>query len=101
MAERSAPAARWTTCAPGPTAAPWGSSRSSSGSLEKTRRGSWSRSWMPDAPLPDPGLLHLLLPKYLTAKSRALAGERGRAARWVVLGVFGLGFWAFIFTMVF
>jgi ABC-2 type transport system permease protein len=52
-------------------------------------------------PLPDPGLLHLLVPKYLTARARALAGERGRAARWVVLGVFGLGFWAFIFTMVF
>ena len=52
-------------------------------------------------PLPDPGLLHLLLPKYLTAKARALAGERGRAARWIVLGAFGLAFWAFIFAMVF
>src|SRR5256714_12910733 len=52
-------------------------------------------------PLPDPGLLHLLLPKYLTARARALAGERGRAARWIVLGAFGLAFWAFIFAMVF
>jgi ABC-2 type transport system permease protein len=53
------------------------------------------------AVLPDPGLFHLLLPKYLTARSRALAGERGRTARWVVLGVFGLAFWAFIFGIVF
>ena len=52
-------------------------------------------------PLPDPGLLHLLLPKFLTARARALAGERGRTARWVVLGVFGLLFWAFIFAVVF
>ncbi|HEX4470266.1 MAG TPA: hypothetical protein VH080_12060 [Gemmatimonadaceae bacterium] len=51
--------------------------------------------------VPNPGLLHLLLPKYLTAKSRALAGERGRTARWLVLGVFGVLFWAFIFGVVF
>lgn len=53
------------------------------------------------AGVPNPGLLHLLLPKYLTAKSRALAGERGRTARWIVLGVFGVLFWAFIFGVVF
>ncbi len=51
--------------------------------------------------VPNPGLLHLLLPKYLTAKSRALAGERGRTARWLVLGIFGVLFWAFIFGVVF
>lgn len=50
---------------------------------------------------PDPGLLHLLLPKYLTARVRALAGERGRTARWLLLGGFGLLFWAFIFGMVY
>ena len=53
------------------------------------------------AEVPDPGLLHLLLPKYLTAKTRAMAGERGRVARWLVLGVFGVLFWAFIFGVVF
>ena len=55
------------------------------------------------APLgvPNPGLLHLLLPKYLTAKSRALAGERGRTARWLVLGIFGVLFWGFIFGVVY
>ena len=50
---------------------------------------------------PDPGLFHLLLPKYLTARARTLAGERGRVVRWLVLGIFGLLFWAFIFTVVF
>src|SRR5436190_6416474 len=54
-----------------------------------------------EAEVPDPGLLHLLLPKVLTAKARALAGERGRTARWLVLGVFGVLFWAFIFGVVF
>ena len=51
--------------------------------------------------VPDPGLLHLLLPKYLTARVRALAGERGRTGRWLLLGGFGVLFWAFIFGMVF
>src|SRR5256714_11665961 len=54
-----------------------------------------------EAEVPDPGLLPLLLPKVLTAKARALAGERGRTARWLVLGVFGVLFWAFIFGVVF
>src|SRR6266576_2203933 len=49
----------------------------------------------------DPSLFHLLCPKYLTARARALAGERGRTARWLVLGVFGVLFWAFIFGVVF
>src|SRR6266576_296999 len=50
---------------------------------------------------PDPSLFHLVGPKYLTARARALAGERGRTARWLVLGVFGVLFWAFIFGVVF
>src|SRR6478609_8842214 len=54
-----------------------------------------------EAQVPDPGLFHLLLPKVLTAKARAVAGERGRTGRWLVLGVFGLLFWAFIFGVVF
>ena len=55
----------------------------------------------PAGEAPDPGLLHLLVPKYLTARARALAGERGRAARWLLLGGFAVLFWAFIFGMVF
>src|SRR5690242_16475272 len=54
-----------------------------------------------EASRPDPSLLHLLGPKYLTARSRALAGERGRTGRWLVLGIFGMLFWAFIFGVVF
>ena len=50
---------------------------------------------------PDPSLFHLLRPKVLTARARAMAGERGRTARWLVLAVFGLLFWAFIFGVVF
>jgi ABC-2 type transport system permease protein len=54
-----------------------------------------------DAPLPDPPLLHLLLPKWLTARARAAAGEKGRGARYAVLGVVGLLFWAFVFGVLY
>jgi len=51
--------------------------------------------------VPDPGLLHLLVPKYLTARARTMSGGRGRTARWILLGVFGALFWTFIFGVVF
>ena len=51
--------------------------------------------------LPDPALLHLLLPKWLTARARAASGERGRVARVTILSVFGLLFWAFIFGVLY
>lgn len=44
-------------------------------------------------------LWHLLTPKWLTARARTVQRERGRHVRWVVLGVFGFLFWAFIFGM--
>lgn len=47
--------------------------------------------------LPDPPLLHLLLPKWLTARSRALSGERGRGARFAILAFVGALFWALVF----
>ena len=50
---------------------------------------------------PDPSLFHLLRPKYLTARTKALAGQKGRAARWILLGTFGALFWAFIFGVVY
>ncbi|HKO16758.1 MAG TPA: hypothetical protein VJU87_11005 [Gemmatimonadaceae bacterium] len=50
---------------------------------------------------PNPSLWHLLLPKLITARVRALAGERGRAARFTVLAIVGSLFWAFIFVVVF
>ena len=54
-----------------------------------------------DAPLPDPPLLHLLLPKWLTARARTVAGEKGRGARFAVLGFVGVLFWAFIFGVLY
>lgn len=50
---------------------------------------------------PDPSLEWLLLPKWLTARSRTMAGERGRGARFAILGAMGLGFWAFIHTVLY
>ncbi|MEX2152244.1 MAG: hypothetical protein WD825_02845 [Gemmatimonadaceae bacterium] len=50
---------------------------------------------------PDPTLLHLLWPKYLTARARSFAKERGRGARFLILGAFGFIFWAFIFGVLY
>jgi len=50
---------------------------------------------------PDPSLLHVLWPKYLTARARSLTDERGRGARFAILGVFGFLFWAFIFGVLY
>jgi ABC-2 type transport system permease protein len=46
-------------------------------------------------------LLTLLSPKWLTARARAAAGERGRAARWAVLGIVGIVFWAVVFGLLY
>jgi ABC-2 type transport system permease protein len=51
--------------------------------------------------LPDPPLLHLLLPKWLTARARAASGEKGRGARFAILGFVGALFWAFIFGVLY
>ena len=51
--------------------------------------------------LPNPPLLHLLGPKWLTARARAMSNERGRAARFTMLALLGLGFWSFIFAMLY
>jgi ABC-2 type transport system permease protein len=48
---------------------------------------------------PDPSFALLLRPKWLTARARAMANERGRSARIVVLGGMTLLFWAFIYTL--
>jgi len=42
-------------------------------------------------------LWHLLSPKWQTARARSATAEKGRAARYFVMGVIGLGFWAFAF----
>lgn len=57
---------------------------------------------MPDAEKrPDPSLGFVLLPKWLTARARTMAGERGRGARFTILGIIGFGFWAFIYAVLF
>ncbi len=55
----------------------------------------------PGAALPDPPLLHLLLPKWLTARARTVAGEKGRGARYAILGFVGAMFWAFVFGVLY
>ncbi|HVB30914.1 MAG TPA: hypothetical protein VNE60_05230 [Gemmatimonadaceae bacterium] len=49
----------------------------------------------------DPSLFHLLEPKWLTARARLLADERGRGARFAVLAVFGALFWAFVYFLLY
>ena len=51
--------------------------------------------------IPDPSTAHLLSPKWITARARAAADERGRTLRFVLLSLFGLGFWSFIFVMLY
>ena len=54
-----------------------------------------------DDGVPDPAFFHLLSPKWITARARARGGERGRVARFTVLGALTLGFWAGIFVLLF
>src|SRR5438477_11681992 len=56
---------------------------------------------MGDSTLPDPSTAHLLIPKILTARARAASGERGSGIRLFFLAAFGLGFWAFIFFILY
>jgi ABC-2 type transport system permease protein len=57
---------------------------------------------MPEAATrPDPSLGLLLLPKWLTARARAMANERGRAARFAVLAAMGTLFWSFIYAVLY
>ena len=50
---------------------------------------------------PDPSLLHLLVPKWLTARARTMAGERGRGARYALLAFIGTIFWGLIFGVLY
>jgi ABC-2 type transport system permease protein len=51
--------------------------------------------------LPHVSLLHLLHPKWLTARARARGSERGRRARIAILGLTGAVFWTFVLVIVF
>ena len=58
------------------------------------------------APQPSPGasrasLRTLISPKWMTARARAAQGERGRVARWAVLGVVGALFWGVAFGLLY
>src|ERR1043165_4196801 len=46
---------------------------------------------------PNPSMLHLLTPKWLTAISRSKTQAKGGIWRVVLLGILGVLFWAFIF----
>jgi len=50
---------------------------------------------------PDPSLLHLLWPKYLTLRARSPSEQRGRGTRLGLLTLFGLFFWSFIFGVLY
>src|SRR5688572_6408498 len=52
----------------------------------------------PSRPVP---FLTLMSPKWLTARARAAQGERGRGARWAVMAVVGLLFWAVAFGLLY
>ena len=54
-----------------------------------------------EATAPDAPLLHLLGPKWLTARARAKSGEQGKGARTALLAGVGAAFWTFIFSVVF
>jgi ABC-2 type transport system permease protein len=45
--------------------------------------------------------LTLMSPKWLTARARAVSSERGRGARWLVLGLVGAVFWAIAFGLLY
>src|SRR5688500_14919833 len=46
-------------------------------------------------------LLHLLLPKWWTARARSTSSARGRATRWIFFGIAGAFFWVFVFGVLF
>src|SRR5258708_665428 len=99
-----------------------GSRKFSCGSRGSWRRGIWWKCWMLEkdggpqtadggwdgglptaggaALLPNPKLLHLLVPKVLTARARSVSDKKGRGARIVLLTVIGALFWAFIYGII-
>src|SRR3954466_9076072 len=50
---------------------------------------------------PDPPVSLLLRPKWLTARARAMANERGRTTRFGLLAFIGMLFWVFIYTLLY
>jgi ABC-2 type transport system permease protein len=54
-----------------------------------------------EAQRPDPPISLLLRPKWLTARARAMANERGRSTRFFLLSLIGMLFWVFIYTLLY
>jgi ABC-2 type transport system permease protein len=54
-----------------------------------------------EAARPDPPISLLLRPKWLTARARAMANERGRGTRFFLLSLIGALFWVFIYTLLY
>src|SRR3954454_23584581 len=50
---------------------------------------------------PDPPVTLLLRPKWLSARARAMANERGRTTRFGLLAFIGMLFWVFIYTLLY
>ncbi len=46
-------------------------------------------------------LLHLLLPKWWTARVRSTSSARGRVSRWLFFGIAGAFFWLFVFGVLY
>ncbi len=53
------------------------------------------------AELPNPALLHLLTPKWLTARARSVSDQKGRGARITILAVVAFIFWSVIFGVLY
>ena len=51
--------------------------------------------------LPDAALLHLLTPKWITARARAMQGRKGRGARLLILGIVGALFWLLVYGVLY
>ena len=51
--------------------------------------------------LPDAPLLHVLTPKWLTARARTVSTADGRGTRVALLGVVGLLFWSVVFAVLY
>ncbi len=56
---------------------------------------------VPTGALPDAPLLHVLTPKWLTARARTVSTADGRGTRVALLGVVGLLFWSVVFAVLY
>src|SRR5512138_1619444 len=54
---------------------------------------------MPDTP--GPSFLHLLAPKWLSMRARAIKTQTGAAGRYGALAIIGFAFWGFIFAILY